>query len=55
MSLHHIWCLLYLLCQALAPIEALHGPGRWLAVYGGDTFIQDAPDLGAAMHFIKKK
>ena len=46
---------LSLLPQALAPIEALHGPGRWLAVYGGDTFIQEAPDLGAAMHFLKNK
>lgn len=41
--------------KALAPLEDLHGPGRWLAVYGGDTFIQDAPDLGAAMHFLKNK
>ena len=35
-------------------IQSSHGPGNWLAVYGGDTFVEDSPDLGAVMAFVKK-
>ena len=27
----------------------------WIAVFGGDTFKKEKPDLGAVMHFIKKE
>jgi len=36
-------------------LETKHGHGRWLGVYGGDTFIEKSPDLGAAMHFLKSR
>jgi len=36
-------------------LEKEHGRGRWLGVYGGDTFIEKSPDLGAAMHFLKSR
>ena len=52
-------------------LETKHGHGRWLGVYGGDTFIgklctlmkrfqfkilpEKSPDLGAAMHFLKTR
>ena len=38
----------------LDKIQSSHGPGNWLAVYGGDTFVEDSPDLGAVMAFVKK-
>ena len=37
----------------LDEIQSLHGPGNWLAVYGGDTFVEESPDLGAVMVFVK--
>ena len=44
--------------QKLSPIldnlEMAHGRGKWLAVYGGDTFVEESPDLGAVMAFVKK-
>ena len=27
----------------------------WLALYGGDTFVEDKPDLGSVIHFVKQK
>ena len=38
----------------LDKIQSAHGPGNWLAVYGGDTFVEESPDLGAVMAFVKK-
>ena len=38
----------------LAQIEWQHGTGGWLAVYGGDTWVEEKPDLGACMHWIKE-
>ena len=42
------------LVPVLDQIESLHGPGGWLAVYGGDTWVEEKPDLGACMHLIKQ-
>ena len=35
-------------------LDRKHGAGRWLAVYGGDTWVEDKPDLGACMHWVKQ-
>ena len=37
----------------LDEIQSLHGSGNWLAIYGGDTFVEESPDLGAVMAFVK--
>ena len=38
----------------LAQIEWQHGPGGWLAVYGGDTWVEEKPDLGICIHWINE-
>ena len=43
------------LSHVLSKIQANHGPCKWLAVYGGDTFVEEKPDLGAVMAFVKEK
>ena len=35
-------------------LDRIHGAGQWLAVYGGDTWVEDSPDLGACMHWVKQ-
>ena len=35
-------------------LNRAHGAGQWLAVYGGDTWVEDSPDLGACMYWIKQ-
>ena len=35
-------------------LDRNHGAGQWLAVYGGDIWVEDSPDLGACMYWIKK-
>ena len=35
-------------------LDSKHGAGRWLAVYGGDTWVEDKPDLGTCMHWVKQ-
>ena len=27
----------------------------WLLLFGGDTFVEDKPDLGAVIHYVKRK
>merc|ERR1712227_600629 len=39
----------------LDTITNKHGNGSWLAVYGGDSYIPDKPDLGTVMAFVKNK
>merc|ERR1719167_1763809 len=33
----------------------LPGSGRWMALFGGDTYVPEKPDLGAVIKFIKAK
>jgi len=39
----------------LTNLDNLHGPQKWMAVYGGDDYDPQNPDLGACMQFIKKE
>ena len=34
-------------------LDRNHGARKWLAVYGGDTWVEDSPDLGACMYWVK--
>ena len=43
------------LSPVLDRLQANHGVSKWLAVYGGDTFVKEKPDLGAVMAFVKEK
>ena len=44
------------LTPVLSDLNQKHGgPGRWLAVYGGDTWRPDSPALGAVMEFVKTR
>ena len=36
-------------------LQCMYGQGNWLAVYGGDTFVKENPDLGAVMALLKNK
>ena len=42
------------LAPAMESLDKKHGAGGWLAVYGGDTWVEDKPDLGACMHWVKQ-
>eukprot|EP00092_Neocalanus_flemingeri_P102467 GFUD01131067.1.p1 GENE.GFUD01131067.1~~GFUD01131067.1.p1 ORF type:complete len:186 (-),score=72.08 GFUD01131067.1:200-757(-) len=43
------------LAPTIDHLNCKHGAGRWLAVYGGDTWVEDKPDLGACMHWVKQE
>ena len=36
-------------------LELFFSHNKWIAVFGGDTFKEEKPDLGAVMHFVKKE
>jgi hypothetical protein len=42
------------LAPTIEDLDRKHGAGGWLAVYGGDTWVEDKPDLGACMHLVKQ-
>ena len=42
------------LAPTIDHLDTKHGAGKWLAVYGGDTWVEDKPDLGACMHWVKQ-
>ena len=42
------------LAPTIEHLDRKHGAGGWLAVYGGDTWVEDKPDLGACMHWVKQ-
>lgn len=43
------------ICPVLDELQTKHGASKWLAVYGGDTFVEEKPDLGAVMALVKEK
>ena len=43
------------LVPAMEHLDKKHGAGGWLAVYGGDPWVADKPDLGACMQWVKQK
>jgi len=43
------------ICPVLDELQSKHGSSKWLAVYGGDTFVKEKPDLGAVMALVKEK
>ena len=43
------------LSPILDELQAKHGASKWLAVYGGDSYVKEKPDLGAVMAFVKEK
>ena len=42
------------ICPVLDELQTKHGASKWLAVYGGDTFVEEKPDLGAVMALVKE-
>ena len=43
------------LSPILDQFQAKHGACKWLAVYGGDSYIKEKPDLGAVMAFVREQ
>ena len=43
------------LAPTLEHLDRKHGAGGWLAVYGGDIWVADNPDLGACMQWVKQE
>ena len=36
-------------------LTVVKGSDRWMALFGGDTYVPEKPDLGAVMHFVKAR